>query len=478
MNSGRGRDFHNELSSVLKSNSANPLAGSMQPSGEGPVASMPGAGASAPSSAHDAVTHSLMLIEAVAQTKDQNDAIVALTKQAAEILPHFSIRCGIGSTRLRRFYDSRLGWLGPASELFQSAAARWNDDETLSLSSVNPIAKTRDPIDAREGGARFNLDDDAGLGRCVLWIEGGTVSEQNRWWIRRCLPVLRTILWQRTGGIASHLFRTLATSGLTTRIYLGLASLILLLLAIWPVPYRVRCTSVIRPLQSRVVSAPFAATLEAAHVRPGDTVRIGDPLITLDGRPLRLELESIDAQIAQVEKEQDIALVSGRIADSQQAKLKIRELSRDRQLLAERLERLSVNSPIDGVVVAGDLDRSIGSPLETGQLVLEVAPLDKMVVEIEIPESDIGYVQNGTIARVRLTAGNHDKIEQPIENVYPAAELRDDQNVFVGRVPVDNSNGQLRPGMRGEAIAYGPLRPWLWSMVRSGTEKAIWWVGY
>ena len=82
------------------------------------------------------------------------------------------------------------------------------------------------------------------------------------------------------------------------------------------------------------------------------------------------------------------------------------------------------------------------------------------------------------IARIRLTATNGDPIEQPIDGVYPSAELRDDQNVFVAQINVDNSDGTLRPGMRGDAIAYGPIRPWLWSLVRSGWEKSLWWIGY
>ena len=142
------------------------------------------------------------------------------------------------------------------------------------------------------------------------------------------------------------------------------------------------------------------------------------------------------------------------------------------------MKRLTVTSPIEGIVVLGDLNRSIGAPLEMGQAVMEIAPLEQMVIELEIPEYEIGYVDKGTIARIRLTATDGDPIEQPIDGVYPSAELRDDQNVFVAQINVDNSDGTLRPGMRGDAIAYGPIRPWLWSLVRSGWEKSLWWIGY
>ena len=66
----------------------------------------------------------------------------------------------------------------------------------------------------------------------------------------------------------------------------------------------------------------------------------------------------------------------------------------------------------------------------------------------------------------------------PLGELFPRAEVRDDRNVFVGRIMVDNSKQRLRPGMQGEATTYGPLRPWIWSWVRGGIERALWWIGY
>ncbi|MEL6108254.1 MAG: efflux RND transporter periplasmic adaptor subunit, partial [Planctomycetota bacterium] len=120
---------------------------------------------------------------------------------------------------------------------------------------------------------------------------------------------------------------------------------------------------------------------------------------------------------------------------------------------------------------------SIGAPLEIGQAMVEVAPLDRMSVEIEIPEYEIGYVQPDSKARIRLTASRRRSIDQAFDQLYPSAEVRDNHNVFIARVDVENSDGDIRPGMRGDAITYGPLRPWLWSFTRGAIEKLLWWVG-
>jgi hypothetical protein len=413
------------------------------------------------------------LIESVAEARDRNLALMALVDSVATRFPHCTVRCGIGAARLKRFYDRRLGWLGPASELFQEAAAKW-EDESVASSKDQPAEKQPALLES----IRINIDDQMGLGRFVLWIEGNSLTGSDRLWLRRAIPTLRAMLWHRSGGPLTQLARRLSDSGATTRIYLSLACICIVLLAVWPVSYRVRCTTLVRPKHSRVIAAPFAATLEATDVEPGTLVQFGDRLMTLDGRPLRMELESIEAQIGQVAKDKDIAMVGGRVADGQRAELRIRELSRQRDLLLGRLGRLSVTSPIGGVIVSGDLNRSIGAPLEAGQAVMEIAPLDQMVIELEVPEYEIGYISSGAVARVRLNAADGGSIEQPINSVYPSAEIRDDQNVFIATLEVRNPDGKLRPGMRGDAIAYGPLRPWLWSLVRSGWEKSLWWIGY
>jgi multidrug resistance efflux pump len=214
------------------------------------------------------------------------------------------------------------------------------------------------------------------------------------------------------------------------------------------------------------------------HVKPGDTVSRGDVLLELDGRPLRLERESIEAEIQQVVKTHDVALATRRIADAQQAAFKEQHLRRQYDLLSDRLQRLEVISPIDGIVVSGDLEKFVGSPLERGQTLIEVAPMDRMIIEIEIPEHEIGFVKKGAKTRIKIDAIGGKSIRVPLSEIFPAAEIRNDRNIFVGRIELDNPDQKLRPGMRGEATMYGPLRPWIWSWVRGGIERVLWWMGY
>ncbi|OYP31161.1 efflux RND transporter periplasmic adaptor subunit [Rhodopirellula sp. MGV] len=426
---------------------------------------------------------SLAIVEQMAAASDRTAAITLLVKFVSEQYPGCLVRCGIGGATIRRLLDSKLGWLGPASELFQQASERWDEDAKLIRTPTSAEVAfdgdqlTGSSLSGEDRSVRMNIDDEMGLGRCVLWIEGNRVIERDRVWLRRALPSIRSLLWHQSGGWLTQTVRQLSGYGYVARLYIGLAVVSFIVLASWPVSYRVRCATVVRPLHSRVISAPFESTLQSANVQIGDAVEAGDVLITLDGRPLRLELDSIEAQLAQAEKERDIAMATGKVAEGQQAALHHRELSRKHELLSNRLRRLQVISPISGIVVSGDLERSIGMSMQMGHPVLEIAPLDQMLIELEIPEAEVGFVEPKTPARIRLSGLQDTVIDQPVKAIHPSAEIRDEQNVFVATIEVSNADELLRPGMRGEAIAYGPIRPWLWSHIRGGVEKVLWWIG-
>lgn len=254
--------------------------------------------------------------------------------------------------------------------------------------------------------------------------------------------------------------------------------MVVLIAALIPVPYRIACTARIEPVRQRIVSAPFEATLLECMVQPGDSVAANQLLVVLDGRPLQLEMESLQADLQRASKQHDSALATGRIADAQLANLERRQLQGRIELLEQRLAGLEVHSPIDGVVVSGDLRQAVGSPVEMGKHLLEIAPLQRMTMEVELPERDIHYVRAGAAARVRLDAAATAPIDGRLQTVFPAAEVRDERNVFVGQWEVDNAKGALRPGMRGTAVVYGPRRPLVWPLMRWIIESTLRGVGW
>ena len=104
--------------------------------------------------------------------------------------------------------------------------------------------------------------------------------------------------------------------------------------------------------------------------------------------------------------------------------------------------------------------------------------MDSVAIELEIAEHEIGFVSKGMDTRVKIDAIGGESMDLELQEIYPAAEVREDRNVFIGRIEVPNVDGSLRPGMQGKAVAYGPLRPWIWSWVRGTVERCLWMIGY
>ncbi len=430
----------------------------------GSAAHTSGTSPAASNASLDDVSKMLDIIEDVACAVNRSKAIEQIVAGIAAYFPDAAVRAGIGGDVMKRFYDQRLGWLGSESSLHRDASCQW---EELSLEHGDCQV-----IDA---AIVVSLPEIGGHGRLIVWIQGDHVVESSFDWLVGGLHTLRVVFWERPVRTWLRIFQKL---GLGSTFWLAIAISCVLLVAIWPVPYRIACTVKVEPLQQRLVAAPFEATLLESKVEPGEAVTMGEVLVILDGRPLRLELESIESEIQQASQQNNSALAIGKIAEAQQAALKVRQLSRRRDLIADRLNRLRVVSPIDGVVVSGELDRFVGSPLKTGQTLVEIAPLERMAIEVEIPEHEIGYVTPDANTKIKIAAIGGPSIRASLDDLYPSAEIRDDRNVFIGRIEVDNPDNRLRPGMRGKATTYGPLRPLSWSWIRGAVERIVWWMGY
>ena len=55
-------------------------------------------------------------------------------------------------------------------------------------------------------------------------------------------------------------------------------------------------------------------------------------------------------------------------------------------LVEDRLARATLVAPFDGVVVSGDLSQRLGSPVQLGDALFEVAPLDAYRVVLQVDE--------------------------------------------------------------------------------------------
>jgi len=113
-------------------------------------------------------------------------------------------------------------------------------------------------------------------------------------------------------------------------------------------------------------------------------------------------------------------------------------------------------APIDGWVVSEDRQQKIGAPVETGEILFEIASIDSLRAELYVPETAIGDVSAGQRGLLAAVGHPDQKTGFVIERINPIAEVIDNQNVFRVRARILEQHEWMRPGMEGEAkIAVG-----------------------
>lgn len=245
-----------------------------------------------------------------------------------------------------------------------------------------------------------------------------------------------------------------------------------------PIPHNVSGRCELQPMTRRFIAAPFDGALDKTFVEPGDVVEANQLLARMDDREINLELAGADAEHHRASKERDTHLARRDIAEAQLANYEMERMRLRQRLLTHRSDNLDIRSPIAGLVIDGDLKRSEGIPLATGDTLFEIAPIDRMVVEIAIPETDIAHVEVGQDVSVVLEGFRGDSLTAKLIRIHPRSEMKDDEHVFIGEVEFDNPDGRLLPGMHGNASIGSGLEPLGWIVFHRPYEAFLFWMGW
>jgi RND family efflux transporter MFP subunit len=241
--------------------------------------------------------------------------------------------------------------------------------------------------------------------------------------------------------------------------------------------YRVTAPTVVEPLVKRAVVAPFNGYIAEARVRAGDLVRQGDLLCMLDDRELRVERLKSLAQHEQLVRQFHQALAAHNAAQVAILTAQIDQAKAQLTLLNDQLTRTRVVAPLEGIVVIGDLSQSLGSPVERGQVLFEVAPLDVYRVVLQVDERDISDVSTGQAGHLMLSGMPGEPLPLRIEKLTPVSTSREGRNYFRVEARIETTPGRVRPGMEGVAKVEIDRRHliWIWTHeVTDWVRLALW----
>jgi multidrug resistance efflux pump len=227
----------------------------------------------------------------------------------------------------------------------------------------------------------------------------------------------------------------------------GAAALAFLVLATGE--YRVAARAVVEADVRRVAVAPFSGYIREAPARAGDLVRGGQLLAALDDRELRLERAKWSGQHEQLLRQQHHALAIRNAAQIAITAAQIDQARAQLALLDEQLAKSRIVASLDGVVVVGDLSQSLGAPVEKGQVLFQVAPLDVYRIVLEVDERDVSDVAAGQRGQLLLAAVPNTLLAFTVDKITPVSTAHEARNYFRVEAALDRTPDRLRPGMEG-----------------------------
>ncbi|MGB8012245.1 MAG: HlyD family efflux transporter periplasmic adaptor subunit [Terriglobales bacterium] len=269
-----------------------------------------------------------------------------------------------------------------------------------------------------------------------------------------------------------------------------IAMLAVVLAALLGIPYlreSVQARYILEPVQRAVVRAEVPGTVVEVLVHEGETVERDAPLV---------RLRNLDLESQQALMESDLQLARSRSTDAQMHYTEVagreQEFQRDRrqsQLLAQEAAQLQLRSPIAGSVVSPRPEDLLGSHLNAGATVVEIAELSSLRARLYVPESEMREMRPGEAVSLRPDsffrplAGVVGEIALASSEIEPGLEPKSEYKGLISpryyavTVLEPNFEGRLVYGMTGTAKIYTARRSiaeLAWRTVSDFVTRKFW----
>lgn len=270
-------------------------------------------------------------------------------------------------------------------------------------------------------------------------------------------------LWAHAKRSVGHALSRLGDASYPgVKLIVACTVLTIAVLAIITMDHRVASPAVVEGLVQRSAVAPFEGFIEAAPARAGDVVSKGQLLARLDDKDLVLERARWQAEFEVAQRKSQEAMAKGDRVELRLASAQADQAEAQLNLVLEKLARVNVVAPFDGVVVRGDLSQEIGSPVEQGKVLFEISPLAQWRVIAKVDERDIGYTREGMPGELMLTSLPTERFPIVVSKVTPVATAEDGRNYFRVETALSVPTEALRPNMEGVAKIVAGERSVLW----------------
>jgi len=242
----------------------------------------------------------------------------------------------------------------------------------------------------------------------------------------------------------------------------SVALLVILFLSLADGEHRVAAKTVVEGEIQRAAVAPFEGYIAESPARAGDVVKAGQLLARLDDKDLLLERAKWEAEREQHLRKYRQALATRDRPSMNVVGAQVNQAEAQLQLINEKLTRARISAPFDGVVVSGDLSQLLGTPVEQGKVLFEIAPLDAYRVILKVDERDITYVAVGQRGELALSGIPGARLPFSVARITPVSSPEEGRNYFRVEAKMEAATERLRPGMEGVGKVSAGERRWIW----------------
>lgn len=221
-------------------------------------------------------------------------------------------------------------------------------------------------------------------------------------------------------------------------------------------PFReeIRLTGVARANRDVEIAAEESGVVREVLVEKGSRVREGQPILRIDDRVLRAQVEQARAQAELAEQtwqrrkrlwEEDrvgseLAYLEARFAAEQAAA--------NLEALQTRLERTTIHAPFAGILE--DRRVEVGTMVSPGQIVARVVELGTVKVAAGVPERYAPDVKAGGEVVVRFDVLSGETFPGSID--YVGATVNPQNRTFPIEVEMENPQGLIKPEMVASVV--------------------------
>ncbi|MFZ0256038.1 MAG: efflux RND transporter periplasmic adaptor subunit, partial [Gammaproteobacteria bacterium] len=114
---------------------------------------------------------------------------------------------------------------------------------------------------------------------------------------------------------------------------------------------------------------------------------------------------------------------------------------------AALIARHTLEAPFAGVIARRLTD--LGEWVGPGTPVLELVAVDRLRLDLQVPQAYFGRVNRQTKVSLRLDARTNERLEAKVNEIVPVSDPR--ARTFLARVALENTDLRLTPGMSARA---------------------------